>query len=67
MHLSKDEETAVKVGSRHGKPVLYHILAKQMHDDGYKFYLSANGVCFRCTGNVKTLQLLFSIEDNQAE
>lgn len=44
VHLSKDEETAVKVGSRHGKPVLYHILAKQMHDDGYKFYLSANGV-----------------------
>ena len=24
-------------------------------------------VCFRCTGNVKTLQLLFSIEDNKAE
>ena len=27
----------------------------------------AKGVCFRCTGNVKTLQLLFSIEDNKAE
>lgn len=44
VHLSKDEETAIKVGTRHGKPVLYHVLAKQMHADGYKFYLSANGV-----------------------
>ena len=44
VHLSKDEETAVKVGSRHGKPVIYHVLAKQMYDDGYKFYLSVNGV-----------------------
>ena len=44
VHLSKDQESAVKVGSRHGNPVLYHIRAKQMHDDGYKFYLSANCV-----------------------
>lgn len=44
VHLSKDEDTAIKVGKRHGKPVLYHIKAKQMHDDGYKFYLSVNGV-----------------------
>ncbi len=44
VHLSKDEDTAIKVGQRHGKPVLYHVKAKQMFDDGYKFYLSANGV-----------------------
>ena len=44
VHLSKDEETAVKVGTRHGKPVIYHVLAKQMYDDGYKFYHSVNGV-----------------------
>ena len=44
VHLSKDEDTAVKVGKRHGKPVLYHVKAKQMYGDGYKFYLSANGV-----------------------
>ena len=42
VHLSKDEETAVKVGSRHGKPVIYIVKAKQMYEDGYKFYLSAN-------------------------
>lgn len=44
VHLSKDEETAIKVGKRHGTPVLYHVLSKQMFEDGYKFYLSANGV-----------------------
>lgn len=44
VHLSKDEETAVKVGSRHGKPVIYIVKAKQMYEDGYKFYISANGV-----------------------
>jgi len=44
VHLSKDEETAVKVGKRHGKPVLYRVSAFKMHQDGYKFYLSANGV-----------------------
>lgn len=44
VHLSKDEETAIKVGSRHGKPVVYTVNAKKMFDDGYKFYLSANGV-----------------------
>lgn len=44
VHLSKDEETAVKVGSRHGKPVIYIVKAEQMYEDGYKFYISANGV-----------------------
>ena len=44
VHLSKDEETAVKVGSRHGKPVLYIVKAADMFKDGYKFYLSKNGV-----------------------
>lgn len=44
VHLSKDEETAIKVGMRHGKPVLYQVMAKWMYDDGYKFFISANGV-----------------------
>jgi putative RNA 2'-phosphotransferase len=44
VHLSTDRETAIKVGARHGKPVVYKILAKQMHEDGYPFYLSVNGV-----------------------
>ncbi|MDE7299647.1 MAG: RNA 2'-phosphotransferase [Lachnospiraceae bacterium] len=44
VHLSKDEDTAVKVGQRHGKPVLYIVRAGEMRRDGYKFYLSKNGV-----------------------
>lgn len=44
VHLSKDTDTAYKVGSRHGRPVIYTILSRQMHEDGYTFYLSENGV-----------------------
>lgn len=44
VHLSKDEETAIKVGARHGDPVVLRIDSKRMFDDGYKFYISDNGV-----------------------
>ncbi|MEO6316795.1 MAG: RNA 2'-phosphotransferase [Chitinophagaceae bacterium] len=44
VHLSATVETAVAVGSRHGKPVVLHIQAKAMFDEGYKFYLSDNKV-----------------------
>ncbi len=45
VHLSPDTDTAVKVGQRHGKPVIYRVLSKAMVEKGYKFYLSVNGVC----------------------
>lgn len=44
VHLSTTIETATKVGERHGEPVVLAINAKQMHDDGVKFFLSRNGV-----------------------
>lgn len=44
VHLSKDKETAAKVGARHGNAVVLVIDAKKMVMDGFKFYLSANGV-----------------------
>lgn len=44
VHLSKDRETACKVGRRHGKPVVYKVLAGRMHGDGYAYYRSQNGV-----------------------
>ncbi len=44
VHLSKDTETAVKVGSRHGKPVVYRVKSAEMAADGYLFYRSVNGV-----------------------
>ena len=36
--------TAIKVGKRHGNCVLYIVKAAEMYRDGYKFYLSKNGV-----------------------
>ena len=44
VHLSSDVETARKVGSRHGKSVIYIIDCASMAANGYKFYLSANTV-----------------------
>ncbi|SRR5690606_12915858 len=44
VHLSADIDTAKKVGMRYGKPVILKISALKMHQNGYKFYLSKNGV-----------------------
>lgn len=44
VHLSADHETAVSVGSRHGKPVVFRVLTGRMRSDGYAFFRSANGV-----------------------
>lgn len=44
VHLSVDRETAVKVGARHGKPVVLETAAGRMYRAGKKFYLSENGV-----------------------
>lgn len=44
VHLSNDMETAIDVGKRHGKPYVFKIMAKLMAFEGYKFYISENGV-----------------------
>ncbi len=44
VHLSKDIETARKVGSRRGKPIVLQVDAGKMHEAGLKFFLSVNGV-----------------------
>ena len=44
VHLSEAYETAVNVGKRHGKPVIYKVLSGKMAQDGYEFFLSENGV-----------------------
>jgi len=44
VHLSTERETASKVGSRRGIPVILTINSGAMHRAGYKFYLSANNV-----------------------
>ena len=44
VHLSSDIKTARKVGERKGKPIIFFVRAGKMHEDGYVFYKSDNGV-----------------------
>ena len=44
VHLSPDEETATRVGARHGRPVVLRIDAAAMAAAGHRFYVTANGV-----------------------
>jgi putative RNA 2'-phosphotransferase len=44
VHLSKDIDTAIKVGQRHGKPYVFIVQALLMHNDGFEFLLSDNSV-----------------------
>ncbi|QIR36216.1 RNA 2'-phosphotransferase [Tolypothrix sp. PCC 7910] len=44
VHLSIDIATAKNVGARHGKPVVFAVDAAAMHQAGYSFYCSDNGV-----------------------
>jgi putative RNA 2'-phosphotransferase len=44
VHLSADRDTALRVGSRHGQPVILIVDAAGMHAAGHAFFLSANGV-----------------------
>lgn len=44
VHLSADVETAVRVGSRHGRPVVLAVDAAALAAEGHVFRISANGV-----------------------
>lgn len=44
VHLSQDEQTALAVGRRHGKPVVLKVKALLMFELGFKFYQAENGV-----------------------
>jgi putative RNA 2'-phosphotransferase len=44
VHLSKDMKSAIKVGQRHGKPIIIIIDSKKMSQDGIPFFLSKNNV-----------------------
>ena len=44
VHLSADPDTAMKVGRRHGRPVLFTVDTTRMAGDGLLFYRSENGV-----------------------
>lgn len=66
VHLSKDVETALNVGSRHGEPVILLVDAKAMYDNGQKFYLSENGVWL--TANISPQYFkIFNLERQNTE
>ncbi|TYQ32080.1 RNA 2'-phosphotransferase [Pseudanabaena sp. UWO310] len=44
VHLSADVATAIKVGQRHGKPVVLQVDTLRMHQDGLVFFCSENSV-----------------------
>jgi putative RNA 2'-phosphotransferase len=44
VHLSPDEDTAVRVGQRHGQPLVLSVDSAAMHAAGYIFYRAYNGV-----------------------
>jgi len=44
VHLSADVATAVRVGSRHGRPVVLAVDAAGLAAEGHEFRVSANGV-----------------------
>jgi putative RNA 2'-phosphotransferase len=44
VHLSEDVTTAIRVGSRRGRPVVLEVDAARMSQEGHEFLRSANGV-----------------------
>ena len=44
MHLSSDQQTAITVGRRHGKPIVLTVEAGRMYARGFEFFYSAEGV-----------------------
>lgn len=44
VHLSADAHTALKVGQRHGQPLILTIQAQAMYQNGFNFYYSANQI-----------------------
>lgn len=44
VHLSDNIDTAINVGKRHGRPIVLTVNTEEMINDGFKFYISDNGV-----------------------
>ena len=58
VHLTDNYGTAIDVGRRHGKPVVYEIASQAMFKEGCKFFLSVNGVWLTESVPVKYLKRL---------
>jgi len=60
VHLSVDAATALRVGQRHGKPVILSVEALRMHQQGHAFYRADNGVWL--TDHVPPAYLGFAVD-----
>ncbi|MGH6657995.1 MAG: RNA 2'-phosphotransferase, partial [Actinocrinis sp.] len=49
VHLSADQVTATRVGSRRGRAVVLEVAAERMAEDGHEFHVSTNGVWLTAT------------------
>ena len=56
VHLSGDEETAINVGKRHGRPVAYRVRSGEMVKQGFVFYRSKNHVWLTKTVPIEFLE-----------
>ena len=64
VHLSPDQETAYKVGVRHGKPVILRVKAGDLSGTGTQFYLSENGVWLTDAVPPEYLEIVSADTDN---
>lgn len=44
VHLSPDSDTAMRVGARHGRPVVLEVASGRMAQDGHRFFVTENRV-----------------------
>jgi putative RNA 2'-phosphotransferase len=58
VHLTESSAVAQSVGSRYGKPIILSIAAKEMYEDGFKFYKSANNVWLVDSVPVKYIKIM---------
>lgn len=66
LHLSSDIETAVSVGSRHGKPVVLRIDTERALQEGKQFYISENGVYLVDQIDIHLCKMLESLQGEAA-
>ena len=64
VHLSVDAATALRVGQRHGRPVILSVEALRMHQQGHAFYRADNGVWL--TDQVPSAYLSFAAQSTPA-
>jgi putative RNA 2'-phosphotransferase len=60
VHLSLDEATAERVGSRHGRAVVLRVDARRMAADGHAFFVTPNNVWLAAEVPADYLQLMHS-------